>query len=636
MRVRLRVVLFTAVAAWFASPGVTQPPPVLVTPNTNSQPGNWLPAIDHGSHGVGCGAVSDEVRFFPIHASLIPKGAYQGCVLVWEAGGQATCRPWLPVPPYSAPTDVRWAIFDPRTSPPTILKFAWTIQLVDQPVPPCNAANPPGHQGIFCSGHCWLPDGRLIVVGGDYWAASDAPLLCSMGGPGFAGSRLVCVFDPDDVDPGTPHQTTNGPGFGSPWTSLHSYSPQVDLEIARWYPTVTLMAPANMNTNPYVYVSVAGGVVTYDSTGATIIPPGDTGFNTHELLRWSVSSGAITRDPRLGATSGLAGLFDGPSTPATSGLSFFYYPRTHFVSARTGSPDGRLWMAGPNAQSADADVINAPETWNNGNTAALGGTSTMIEECVTVLFPPVSPTFRDLQVVIGGSHISNAASSHGVLAPTADCWLMPTRATPANWVGPMAPMWHARKFANACILPDASIMVIGGGTNNAHGVPGGGQLEPEMFSGFAWFKLSNQATERTYHSVALTLDDGRVFSAGGNSCHDSAEYEIFEPPYLASPSRPSFVTPPPSVIHYGTKFEFKADPGGEREFDQVVLLRPGSVTHGQDPGQRYEPLVFLPPNASGITVAYGPNDPTVMPPGYCMLFVLSAGIPSVAAWVQLL
>jgi len=635
MRVRLRAVLFAGVASCLVSPGLAQAP-ILVPPNTNGQPGNWLPAVDHGAHGVGCGGASDTTRFYPIHAHLIPKGPYQGCVLVWESGAQLACRPFPLVPPYAAATDIRWAIFDPRTSPPTIHKFAWTVQLVDAPVPPCDPTNPPGHQGIFCSGHCWLPDGRLIVAGGDYWAASNAPFLCNIGA-GFAGSRLLFVFDPSHVDITQPHQTANGPGLGKPWTSLHNQASPVDLHTPRWYPTVTLMAPANMVTNPYVYVSIAGGVVTYDDLSSTIIPVGDTAYNTHELLRWSVSTGAITRDPRLGASSGIAGLFDGPTTPGTGGLSFFYYPRTNFVSARAGSPDGRLWMAGPNAQSADADVINAPETWNNGNTAALGGGSTLIEECVTVMFPATSPAFRDLQVVIGGSHISGSMASHGLIPPTADCWLMPTRATPPNWVGPMAPMWHPRKFANACLLPDASIMVIGGGTNNAHGVPGGGQLEPEMFSGFAWWKLSNQATERTYHSVALTLDDGRVFSAGGDSSHDSAEYEIFEPPYLVgSPTRPRFIVPPPSDIRYGAKFKFKADPGIGRDIEQVVLLRPGSVTHGLDPGQRYELLAHLPVDASGVTVAYAPSDPTTVPPGYCMLFLMSGGVPSVAAWVRLM
>jgi galactose oxidase len=160
-----------------------------------------------------------------------------------------------------------------------------------------------------------------------------------------------------------------------------------------------------------------------------------------------------------------------------------------------------------------------------------------------------------------------------------------------------------------------------------------------MFFNGSWYLLSNQATERTYHSMSLLLDDGRVLSAGGDSCHDSAEYEVFTPPYLmGSHLRPTFSQAPPAIIRYGQQFAFVAGLPFGQSLDRVVLLRPGSVTHSQDPGQRWEPLSLVPPpiDDTVTTTALAPANPTLYPPGYCMLFLVSAGVPSVAHWVQLL
>jgi hypothetical protein len=237
----MRTVTFSAFVVLVIGVGVSHASAqVLQSPNTNGQPGNWLPAIPHGSHSVGAACTShngNNTRFFPIHAALVPKGEYQGCVLVWEFGGQDECMVGYPgsSSPGTLPTgdvDVRWALFDPRTSPPVIHKFAWRFQVADAPPPPppqfCPGA-PAGYQGLFCGGFCWLPDGRLLVAGGDYWASG----FC---GANFAGSRIVLVFDPDDIDLSSPFQQANGPGQGKPWRSLHSPAggqPSVDLHHPR-------------------------------------------------------------------------------------------------------------------------------------------------------------------------------------------------------------------------------------------------------------------------------------------------------------------------------------------------------------------------------------------------------------------
>jgi len=601
--------------------------------NTNGLPGQWLPAIAHGDHLVGCNG--DTTRFYPIHASMIPTGPFQGCVLVWDKSVQDACRPgW---PGAASDGEQRWAIFDPRTSPPTILKFCWRINVADSPAPPCTPpAAPLGYLGLFCAAHCWLPDGRLLVAGGDYWANYIA---CGANAD-FAGSRLLAVFDPNDIDPSQPAltQTQNGPGFGKPWTSLFGSSTPLDLRTARWYPSITVMAPATLAANGDVYISVTGGIE--KQVAGIVVSPTDPSTTTHELFRFNLQSNAITRDNRLGTTTNPGtGIFRGPTTPAAGGLSFFYYPRQHFVSRFLPAwPDGRLSMAGMVIQAADADVINTPEGWNNaGSVLSLGVGNTLLEEPTTVLFPAIDPNYRDVQMVLGGM---KTTPSHGGSATiTNEVFFLPTRASPATWV-PAPPnlcMHRARKFANAVILPDGSVVVIGGGTNPNHGVFGGGQLEAEMFWNGGWKLLADQATERTYHSWALLLPDGRVLSGGGDTCSDGAEYEILVPPYLqGNPQRPRYFTMPPASIQYGQQYSCVPDTPFGQSIDRVVLISPGSVTHGQDSNQRYEPLPFEVLDDGSMNFV-APANATLAPPGYYLLFtVSSAGVPSIGHWVRLL
>lgn len=610
--------------------------------NSAGWPGEWLPAIAHGDHSaIGCN--NDDKRFYPIHAALIPKGPFQGCVLVWEKGDQGLCRTYVNFPTsYDAHADQRWAIFDPRTSPPTIHKFAWRIRVSDAAQPPCQSTNPQGHQALFCSGHCWLPDGQLLVAGGDYWLAGTYPqgTVCSANTV-YAGSRMLAIFNPDDVDLTAPRlQTANGPGLGSPWTSRSAAGPAgaaLALREARWYPSVTMMAPAALTQqSPFVYISVAGGIEKLESNA--LPSTGDPSYSTHELYRFDVFQDILSRDPRQGTTPNpQTGLFIGPTTPSGTGLSFLYYPRVHFMSGRTGSPDGRLWMAGMSIQSADADVINYPEVWNNsGAVLSIGSGKTLIEEPTVVLFPPINPTYRDVQMVMGGmrTDASHVGTSQDIVW---DVSFTATRTNPAWIQASHLHMERERKFANAVILPDASVVVVGGGTNPAHGGTGNAQFEAEMFHNGSWYLLSDQLSERTYHSVALLLPDGTVLSAGGDTCADGAEYEILVPPYLqSSPSRPAFSGTQPTTINYATQHTFTVSVPFGQSLDRVVLLSPGSVTHSQDPNQRYEPLSFDIEDTGSLLVT-GPGNPTQCPPGYYMMFLVSsAGVPSVAHWIRVM
>jgi len=94
------------------------------------------------------------------------------------------------------------------------------------------------------------------------------------------------------------------------------------------------------------------------------------------------------------------------------------------------------------------------------------------------------------------------------------------------------------------------------------------------------------------------------------------------------------ITSAPSQINYGLDFTIDATVPFGQSVSKVVLVSPGSLTHGHDPNQRYVQLSFV-ENDPGTTVI-APTSRSLVPPGWYMLFVVSsAGTPSTAAWVHL-
>jgi hypothetical protein len=96
--------------------------------------------------------------------------------------------------------------------------------------------------------------------------------------------------------------------------------------------------------------------------------------------------------------------------------------------------------------------------------------------------------------------------------------------------------------------------------------------------------------------------------------------------------RPRILSLPPAV-QAGERFEIEADgPSATR----AVIVAPGAPTHAFDMSQRLVELAPPEPAADGRIALRMPGDVNVAPPGYYMLFVLSAdGVPSIARFVRL-
>src|SRR2546422_3517671 len=67
------------------------------------------------------------------------------------------------------------------------------------------------------------------------------------------------------------------------------------------------------------------------------------------------------------------------------------------------------------------------------------------------------------------------------------------------------------------LLPDGTVLAIGGSRTSDVGDPAAAVLEPELWSPSTetWTTLAAMSTPRMYHSTAVLLPDGRVLVAGG-------------------------------------------------------------------------------------------------------------------------
>ena len=192
-----------------------------------------------------------------------------------------------------------------------------------------------------------------------------------------------------------------------------------------------------------------------------------------------------------------------------------------------------------------------------------------------------------------------------------------------------APMRIARLLHNAVVLPDGRVMIVGGVQTFRYTGP---VTTPELYDPATetWTPLAPQQASRMYHSTALLLPDGRVFSAGQDYGPLAMYGEVYSPPYLFKGPRPSIAGAPSSVGYGGQLSIATPDSATIRS---VVLIRPGSGANQVDTEQRSIPLTFT--AGSGALTAQVPTSPSLLPPGYYMLFLVnSAGVPSLAPWVR--
>ncbi|KAI9493033.1 glyoxal oxidase N-terminus-domain-containing protein [Zychaea mexicana] len=227
-------------------------------------------------------------------------------------------------------------------------------------------------------------------------------------------------------------------------------------------------------------------------------------------------------------------------------------------------------------------------------------------------------------------------------------------------LGDEDPQWemdtfvHKRLMPDGVFLPDGTIFWVNGcqrgwaGYNGRNHDPTFDPLiyNPDKKIGDRWTTgLADTNIARMYHSVALTLPDGRVWIAGSNNVSPPdvlAEYptefrvEYFSPPYLFKSATRPLISHVPRIVTYDQSFDVLvnlgelAQSGSDPEI-KVALLRPGFSTHSMHMSQRYVVLKHtVDADLQTVTVESPPNA-NIFPPGSGFLFVLCNGIPSKGA-----
>jgi YVTN family beta-propeller protein len=364
-------------------------------------------------------------------------------------------------------------------------------------------------------------------------------------------------------------------------------------------------AVPNMNDGRWYNTSVAL------TDGSVFTVTGDGGTNTAE--RWTSASG----------WSRLTGI-NWATVVAQPGYVTRWHPLVVVA------PDGRLFHGGPTRQM-------------NWVTTAGAGSLTYSGVNVPGVLYPKEGCFAMYDegriLVAGGSANTNANSQDSSTGTsTSAAFTIDIRGgTPVVQSAPS--MSNARQFANSVILPNGEVMVIGGNTSGLKFNDTGSVLTAEIWNPTTrlWRQLAPMNVPRNYHSLALLLPDGRVWSGGSGLSGNSADHrdaQLFTPPMLYNAdgslaTRP-VITQAPSYIGVGTTFAVQATPG----ITKFSFIKMSSQTHSMNTDLRYLSLPFT-ETSPGIYSVAGHANLSVMTPGYWMLFGIGAnGAYSVAKVIQ--
>jgi len=317
------------------------------------------------------------------------------------------------------------------------------------------------------------------------------------------------------------------------------------------------------------------------------------------------------------ANAGIPEIYDSSTNTWTKLTSannpFETYPFLYQLS------DGRVIHVGNSEYATVTDILNlTTQTWSVVDPNIVDGAS-----CAMYLPGKIMKA-------------GTATDSQGV-GPSANTTyvLDTTIATPVWQQTPS--MAYSRSFLNLPVLPDGTVLAIGGETDRNGGNIANAVYPAELWSPQTqtWTTMAAMHTPREYHATAILLPDARVLVSGmgadfGNVPNEM-NAEFYSPPYLFKGVRPS-ITQAPAQISYGTNF-FIATPDAAT-ITTAVLIRTGAVTHFFDQNTRYVPLTFQ--QATGGLTLSAPASANFAPPGYYMLFIVnSSGIPSIAPFVQL-
>lgn len=455
------------------------------------------------------------------------------------------------------------------------------VELEDTPM---RGDIPSRFHDLFCGGHAFLADGRLLVAGGYGGILNRA----NTGQAANTGLRNTAIYNPVTGQWTAVGDMTKNPGQSSTLNTGGS-----------WYPTLVTLPNGRV-------VSMLGSPAQADVRKNN---------NTVEVF-----------DPQTNTWTNQ--LSDVP-TPTNTEVPT--YPRLHLL------PNGRVFSTTPFRGAAGT---NAPQcyTWDPQTkvwSVVCGPPSdyefdNWVRLTTSVLLPlRASENFKARVLTVGGAtaQVLDLSQANPVWQNTASRTL------------DGAPR---RYNCNAVILPNGHVMVTGGFYDFANAAESSVVLATEIYdpSTNSWQTLAQAKVARQYHAVALLLPDGRVWTAGSQvRCEGGLQsrelrIEIFSPPYLFWGTRPT-ISNAPAAITPASSGSFTVSTPQAATISTVTLVRCGSTTHGFDADQRCIELAITSRSSSALNVSL-PPDNRIAPPGYYFLFVIgSNGVPSVGRAIKI-
>lgn len=431
---------------------------------------------------------------------------------------------------------------------------------------------------VFCSGHAFLGDGRLVIGGGtESWEDGGGPGGGHVHGLGNFGGHQACwAFN----------------YLRNAWERIADFNFDNSFGKTgggRWYPTLVTLPNGDL-------IAFSGHPSRRsDHWHNNNIP--EIFSQTGKCWRWvKPTASEITFYPRIHLVKG-GSLF---VCAVTDGTSRFYNPTTGDFQGPTIPGPGGIYTG-----------------WDN----------------TSVLLPLLpSENYRARVLMCNGLNARKIDLEDAT----------PTWQDTAGRTGAAA--GRERAFGITTILPDGKILVLGGvGPSHADS---SAVLEPEIYEpGINWTTGTYAGSEswhslpadpngvvRNYHSTNLLLPDGSVFTAG--SSHNAGPGDpatagemrmvIFKPDYFDNPARPDLNATAKSTSY---EKQIRIDTPQASHIQRVALIRNGSSTHAFNPDQRYVGLSFHAEGATAL-IASIPADPSVLPPGYYMLWIVDqAGLP---------
>ncbi|MET9541761.1 kelch motif-containing protein [Streptomyces sp. NPDC006553] len=534
---------------------------------------------------------------------------------------------------------------------------------------------------FFCSGHTQLPDGRLLVAGGTArYEILDGEVKKAGGGmrvknesPDKAvtlkkgtvfrspsGVEYVSRFDVTVPKAQRAFEISySASGQMKPWTTkvtaaearvfveARTEGPQALTTEAAQYEVVGLKGDdadnvyglaQKLTTEKQDFQGIKGAYE-FDPKAEKYIPVAPM-----KDARWYPTLVTL-EDGKVLAVSGLNDVGDvvpgdneiyDPETKKWSKGPFRYFPTYPSLFLTKG---GKLLYTGSNAGYGPAEKGREPGLWDlkKNSFTKLGGLTDpdQLETSASLILPPAQ---HQKVMVLGGGGVGESSRS------TARTSIIDvSEDSPVFTDGPALP--QGTRYLSSVLLPDDTVFTTGG-SEDYRGRSGSDILKAQFYDprSNAFTEAAEPTVGRNYHSEALLLPDGRVATFGSDPLFDDKDntrlgtfeqrVEVFTPPYLhkAGADRPVLGEGPQELDQNG-RATFKTKDAGR--IVKARLMRPSAVTHTTDVEQRSVEL-GLTKSQNGTTVTVDvPEDRTLVPPGWYMLFVTDAnGIPSEAKWIQ--